>query len=79
MYQSVLKRYELISPYPFFAAVKVFLITCPALPASVFSLVSPIQRWGFPVYEQASSLALRMAQEDGRWTQTWIVPETLWK
>lgn len=69
----------MISPYPFFAAVKVFLITCPALLAPVFSLVSPIQIWGFPVYERASSLALRKAQEDGRWTQVWILPETLWK
>lgn len=49
MYQTVLKRYELISPYPFFVAVKVFLITCLVLLVFVFSLVSPIQSQGFLV------------------------------
>lgn len=59
MYQTVLKRYELISPYPFFVAVKVFLITCPVLLVFVFSLVSLIQSQGFLVLhvcERASSL-----------------------
>lgn len=49
MYQTVLKRYELISPYPFFVAVKVFLITCLVLLALVFSVLSPIQSQGFLV------------------------------
>lgn len=49
MYQTVLKRYELISPYPFFVAVKVFLITCLVLLVLVFSVLSPIQSQGFLV------------------------------
>ena len=59
MYQTVLKRYELISPYPFFVAVKVFLITCLVLLVFVFSLVSPTESQDFLVLhmcEWASSL-----------------------
>lgn len=40
VYQTVLKRYELISPYPFFVAVRVFLITCLVLLIFAFSLTS---------------------------------------